>query len=493
MRVQGKILGALGMTTFALTAFAQEQPNVILFVADDLGYGSVNCNGADPALVRTPSINSLAEDGVRFTSAYTAASVSSPTRYSIITGNFPFRSGMEFGVVGPFGSLLADHTKDAIGDLFKANGYATAHIGKWHGGYGDLPQMDSTYKAYTGKLSPGPLDLGFDYHFGVPQNHGDNWGVYIENDMIYGLRTDQVEPFSRSYYRRPYIGFDAPQRVNDQVMGDLTDRAIGWIKQQDRDKPFFLMFASVSAHHPITPSEVTRGTSNCGPYGDFIQDIDYTLSELINTLEYMGIRDNTIIIFTSDNGGKLPASAETPERRAADIYGLKLNGDLRGDKHSHYEGGYRVPFLVSWPGKTVAGKVSDHPVSTADFFATFSEILDTPMPTGEGVAADSHSFAGELFEGQSADDRAPIIACDVNGVSSIIDGEWKYIYEVLPASMPQETKDRLNKNGWMNDLPALYNLKDDISETTNLVAKDPKKAAQMRAKLVDILGSKSTR
>ncbi len=212
---------------------------------------------------------------------------------------------------------------------------------------------------YTGTLKPGPLDLGFDYHFGVPQNHGDKMGVYIENDHIYGIRSDKIQPYSRTFYGPQYYGFDAPQRKNIECMEMLTEKTVDWLSRQSNDEPFFLYFAPVAVHHPITPSNYMRGKSDCGPYGDFIQDLDWSVGQIIQTLEYKGLLENSIIIFTSDNGGEIPGNRpEAPEIQAIQA-GLKINGDLRGDKHTIWEGGTRVPFIVSWPGKVKEGSVSD--------------------------------------------------------------------------------------------------------------------------------------
>ncbi|MCK4919829.1 MAG: arylsulfatase, partial [Bacteroidales bacterium] len=352
-----------------------EKPNIVFILADDFGYGSLNSYGADKNLVRTPHIETLAEQGMQFTNASTPASISSPTRYGFLTGRYPWRSSLKFGVVNPSGPLLPNPDRVTIADLLKELDYNTATIGKWHLGYGENPPID-----FTSKITPGPLDLGFDYHFGVPQNHGDMLGVYIEDDHIYGLRSKEVHPYSRTFYGTQYMGFDAPQRVNKDVMGELTDKAVEWIKQQSSDEPFFLYFAPVAVHHPITPSDHMRGMSDCGPYGDFIQDLDHSVGQLMETLEYLNLMENTIIIFTSDNGGEIPGNRpESPEQQAIG-YGFKINGDLHGDKHTIWEGGTRVPFIVSWPGKVEEGSVTHDMINLIDIFATISEITEGSLP-----------------------------------------------------------------------------------------------------------------
>ena len=304
------LVSLLAFNVFTVKAHDASKPNIIFILADDFGYTSLNCYGADKSLVRTPYIDRIAEKGMSFRNAYTAASVCTPTRYSFIMGRYPWRSALKYGTWGVEGPLLPDPDRFTIADLLKEEGYHTAAIGKWHLGYGKTGELEE----YTGTLTPGPLDLGFDYHFGVPQNHGDKMGVFIENDHIYGIRSDKIQPYSRTFYGPQYYGFDAPQRVNIECMEVLTDKTIDWLSLQSSETPFFLYFAPVAVHHPITPSNYMRGMSDCGPYGDFIQDLDWSVGRIIQTLEYKGLLDNSIIIFTSDNGGEIPGDKpEAPE------------------------------------------------------------------------------------------------------------------------------------------------------------------------------------
>jgi len=343
--------------------------------------------------------------------------------------------------------------------------------------------------AYTGKLSPGPLDLGFDYHFGVPQNHDDKLGVYIENDQIFGIRSDRVQPYSRSYYGDRYIGYDAPQRINEEVMEALTEKSINWIKQQSSEDPFFLYFASIAVHHPSTPSARMRGMSDCGPYGDFIQDLDLSVGRIIETLEYMNLLENTVIIFTSDNGGDIPGShrPDSPEIQAQN-YGLKINGELRGDKHTIYQGGCNVPFIVSWPGVVKEGTVSDEMVNLLDIFATVCDITTGTLPESKDVAPDSYSFLPALLGESNPNPRTSMVTADANGMHALRDGNWKYIDDTPPEGMPE---DRLEK---LKDFkPQLYNLSEDPGETINLYEENPIVAKKLREKLNQIRKTDYTR
>ena len=472
-----------GAALMCLAQDESQQPNIIFILADDFGYGSLNSYGAPDGLLRTPHIDRLADEGMRFTNANTPASICSPTRYGFLTGRYPWRSRLKFGVTNPIGELLPDTERVTIADWLKNKGYNTAAIGKWHLGYGKEP-LD-----YTKSMSPGPLDLGFDYHFGVPQNHDDKLGVFIENDHIYGIRSEKVNAYSRSYYGSQYIGYDAPQRVNKDVMNVLTDKSINWIKKQSKDTPFFLYFAAVAVHHPITPSDYMRGLSDCGPYGDFIQDLDFCVGKIVETLEYMNLLENTIIIFTSDNGGEIPGNKpEAPEIQAVN-YGLKINGDLKGDKHTIYQGGTNVPFIVQWPGTVSKGTSSDEMINVMDIFATVCEITDGKLPESKEIAPDSFSFLPSLVNGKVSKPRQSMVTADAAGMHAVRLGDWKYIDDTPPEGLPQKRLNQILKTF----KPQLYNLATDPAEKVNLLDEKPKKVEELKKELNRIRAAKFTR
>ncbi|MCP4610940.1 MAG: sulfatase-like hydrolase/transferase [Planctomycetes bacterium] len=454
------------------------RPNIVFILADDFGYSSLNSYGADKNLVRTPHIDRIADAGMRFTQAYTPASVCSPTRYGFLTGRYPWRTSLKSGVVNLKDPLLPNPDRVTIADWLKERGYNTAAIGKWHLGYGE--RQRGRRVNFTEKWSPGPLDLGFDYHFGVPQNHGDNFGVYIENDHIYGLRSKKVQPYSKSFYGHQYMGFDAPQRENKNVMADLTDKTVEWLKQQSKNKPFFLYFAAVAVHHPITPSDYMRGLSDCGPYGDFIQDLDLSTGRILETLKYMNLMDDTIVIFSSDNGGDIPRNAPSRPENQAIKHGLEINGKLRCDKHTIWEGGTRVPFIVSWPGKVKENTVSNDMISSMDIFATVCEITDGKLPNSKDVAPDSFSFLPSLLHSKKAHRRISMITADVKGIQAIRKGNWKYI-------------DNTSPKGKKEGKAQLYDLANDPSENVDLYDKKPEIVKELSDELDRIRRVQSSR
>lgn len=448
---------------------AAGRPNIVIILSDDFGYGSPNCYGSSTRHVRTPNLNRLAKEGIRFTDANTPSSVCSPTRYGMLTGRYCWRTSLKSGVLGINAPLHIETTRATLPGLLQRQGYRTAAIGKWHLGYG------SQTTDYTAPLRPGPLQIGFDYHFSVPQNHGDSTGVFVENDRVLGLRSDKVKPFGKTYYGRPYLGIDAPQRENDTVMEVLTGKAVDWLSRQDPKSPFFLFFTPVAVHEPTTPSAATRGSSAAGPAGDWIHDLDLSVGRILKTLDEKGLAKNTLLIFTSDNGGLLLTEGDRPEAEAYRA-GLRVNGNWRGRKHSVYEGGFRVPFLLRWPGRAPAATTSAETISLVDMLATVAAITGASLPPPTEGAEDSQNVLPAFLGKKTARPlRASIITHSAEGNFAIRQGPWKYI-EGRPAipidRVPAARRDEMQ--------PQLYNLKDDPSERHNLLDRHPEVAAKLK-------------
>lgn len=473
--------------TLRLSA-AQELPNIVIILADDLGYGSANCYGADVRHIRTPSIDQLAKEGMRFLNAYTPGSVCTPTRYALLTGRYAWRGRLKYGVLSPpEGPLLIEPELLTLPEYLKQHGYQTAHIGKWHLGYTNLENVKDLSAQ---PLEPGPRSMGFDYHFAVPNQIDWLPKVYVENESIWGLRSKGKKPYGKSSYKaQHYHGYDAPQRVTINVTQDLSDAAINWIfkvVRQNPGKPFFLYFAPVAVHNPISPSDKWRGSSGAGSYGDFIHDLDHSVGEIMDALAYSGILEDTIVIFTSDNGGDV---GQIEEQQARDK-GFKNNGDLRGDKHTIWEGGFKVPFVVRWPKMIQEGSQSDRMINIVDIYATLQELVAGKILDHNKAAPDSFGFYS-AFRGEKSEktNRLTMVMNDVKGIVAVRMNDWKYIEN--QAQRPAD-KARQEKNPSLAK-PQLYNLRQDPAEANNVINEFPEIADKMQKALDRIRSEGSER
>ncbi len=491
-------LAALLLTPLFL--HAADRPNIIVILSDDYGYGSSGCYGANPDLVRTPNIDRLAKEGRRFTDANTTSSVCSPTRYSVLTGRYCWRTSLKFEVLSTFAPLHIETTRFNMASMLKGIGYHTAAVGKWHLGYGTADDSPKWRTDYTAELSPGPLDIGFDYHFAVPSNHGDVAGVFVENRFVYGLRSGHIpagmklpgpvpddDNFQPAYDAQDMEGratakaieIDAPRRKNTKVMPELTDKAIHWIEQQDKAHPFFLYFTPVAVHSPVTPDKDIAGQSKAGPFGDWIHELDRSVGRILDALDKQGIAKDTLVIFSSDNGGvREPAQKTTPQTQALNA-GLVVNGPLRGGKHHVWEGGFKVPFIVRWPGHAAPGSTSKQMVSLADILATTADVVGEKLPPAAKGAEDSHSILPAIIGDAPAPVRQDMIVHSADGVFAIRQGPWKWI-EGIPVD---EIKPGARKAHADEYHAQLYNLQDDLAETKDVAAEHPEIAKQLAALL----------
>lgn len=481
------------------------RPNIILIFADDLGYGDLGCYGA--AKVQTPNIDKLAAEGRRFTDAHSASAVCTPSRYGLLTGEYPFRGNDDKGIWGPCGhfqSLLIDTDKLTLGQLFKNKDYATAAIGKWHLGFG-------TGKTDWNKpLRPGPLELGFDYYFGVPKVNSGYPYVYVENDGIVGYDPDDPivfkPPYSKTTTYPAEAGRKTPNKVggarqahalyDDEKTGTLlTEKAVNWINE-NKDNPFFLYFATTNIHHPFTPAPRFKGTSQCGLYGDFIHEFDWMVGELIKCLEENDLTDNTLVIVTSDNGGMFNTVGQ-----AAFKAGHRQNGDLLGFKFGVWEGGQRVPFIAKWPGKIKPNTVSGQLISSIDMLATFAAI--TGQTVEKDQLADSMNVLPALLGEPSSPLRDTLVLCPYRPTHlAVRKGKWIYIpaqgsggFKGKPGTHAAGGPTCISFVGSVNsdiengkikkDAPPaqLYNIESDVSQTKNLYTQYPEVVKEMQALL----------
>jgi len=470
-----KILG-VGTAGMVLSSCLQKKkpvdhPNIIYILADDLGYGDISTLNPD-GKIKTPNIDYLAKSGMTFTDAHSGSAVCTPTRYGILTGRYAWRSRLKSGVLAGYSPALINNNRTTVASLLKDNGYKTACIGKWHLGwnwatkngyqYSDLWNETGEHVDYSKPISNGPVDVGFNYFYGISASLDILPYCYIENEYTVIPPTQHIDRLDGyGFYRGGPIseGF-----VHEHVLPELTEKAVHYIKQQET-QPFFLYFPLTAPHTPILPSKEFQGKSGIGPYGDFVLQCDWVVKQVIDALKSIGQLDNTLLIFTSDNGCSPMANYKHLEEKGHDpsyIY--------RGTKADIFEGGHRIPFLVSWPSRIKPGKTCDNTVSLTDLVATTAEL--TGQNLLPNVGEDSYSMLPLFDEKNDRYERKSIIHHSINGSFAIRQGKWKL--NLCPGS-----------GGWSHPVPAearyselprlqLYNIVDDPEETTNLVNQYPK-------------------
>ncbi|TAN36775.1 MAG: twin-arginine translocation signal domain-containing protein [Verrucomicrobia bacterium] len=462
---QGLESGAAGATP------DKKKPNVVLILADDLGYGDVGCYGATK--IKTPNMDRLAREGRRFTNAYTPGSVCSPTRYGLLSGRYFWRNPRHpaTGVLAPSGPLLFEEDRLTLPKLFKQAGYTTGAVGKWHLGFGEWQgRIADRYDWSQEEIKPGPCEAGFDYFYGLAANAGNQPRIYIENHRFMGRKPgDKVEMVGRSDIK-PWSP-DAEYKL-DHVAGDIAHKAVEFI-ESSKDKPFFLYFATNIPHNDITPSAPFLGTSACGPYGDFIQELDTHIGQIRAALEKAGLLDNTLILFTSDNGGVVAENERLAAQWQAKQAGHAICGALRGRKHSIYEGGFRVPYIVRWAGHVPAGTESDTLLCHTDVLATCAAVLGQKLPAGAGE--DSCNALAAWQGDAKTMVRDCVVLDSAHGIFAIRQGDWKLI-ERNPA-LEEETHKKGKQAKKIKADPEnqnqLFNLAADPAETKNLWEQHP--------------------
>ena len=423
MKKQFALLAGMLALWLGVSAQNQAKPNVIIINVDDLGYGDVGCYGATK--VKTPNIDRLAAQGRRFTDFHSASAVCSPSRYALITGRYPARRNL-WGPIFYKTPLVIDTNQATIATVMKQSGYATAIIGKWHLGFGTQSPID-----WNKPLKPGPLELGFDYYYGVPILNSHPPYVYVENHHVDGLTPDDPMIYGRQAETREFPekfetaaiggGRAAHFLYDDRMVGTiLKDKAIGWIKQH-KQHPFFLYYATTNIHHPFTPAPRFIGTSQAGRYGDFIHELDWIVGEVMKTLEDEGLADNTLLILTSDNGGMLNQGGQD-----AWTAGHHQNNSLLGFKFDAWEGGHRVPFIARWPGKIKAGTVSNELLSNVDLPATLAALAGYKLQPGQ--LPDSYNGLPALTGNPAKPIRNYLVISPAFEANlAIRKGKWMYI------------------------------------------------------------------
>ncbi|MEC7566193.1 MAG: arylsulfatase [Planctomycetota bacterium] len=448
-------------------------PNIVFIMADDLGMGDLGCYNTD-SKIPTPNMDTIASQGMRFHDAHSPSAVCSPTRYGVLTGRYAWRSRLKSGVGWGYSRLLISPQRETVASLLKRQGYRTACIGKWHLGFqlpdlkADdypaanvvLPQTHPHAVDYFKPLTPGPNALGFDYFYGIPASLDMDPYVFVENDRPVRLPTAMV---AKSGHRRQngggfWRGGKAdPEFKHVDVLPVIADKAVAWIQDQDRKKPFFLYFPLSAPHTPWLPTADFKGKASAGYYGDFVNQCDHVIGQVVAALKKGGHLDHTLLVVTSDNGSHwVPGDIPKYDHRA--------NLNYRGQKADIWEGGHRVPFLVRWPGHVQPGTASHQTICLTDLMATAMEITGDPVPTGAGE--DSYSFLSALAGDDSKSERDTIVHHSVNGTFAVRIGDWKLIPDNLGSggfSAPRVVKPAEDGPGGQ-----LYNLREDPGETKNV-------------------------
>lgn len=468
---------AIFAAIFAATAAAKERPNIILILADDMGYDSVSVNNPEMGPLKTPHIDHLATQGMNFHDAHSGSAVCTPTRYGLLTGRYCWRTELKKEVLWDYGRPLIEPGRLTLPTLLRHNGYTTGMIGKWHLGLdcydangnpanADLKIDDAVWKPgegaervracaeridFTKPIGGGPLDHGFDMFFGVDLPSMPPY-AWIEGRHLTAQPT-APKPDEMFGTEGPMV----PGWKLEEILPELGKRSAEWIREQaPSDDPFFLFLSLTSPHTPISPSEPFQGKSGISDYADFIIETDAIVGQVMEALEASGEADNTLVIFTTDNG-----TAGFARFGQLEEHGVDLRHTFKGIKGQLHEGGHRVPFIVRWPGRVPAGSTSHGLICLNDIIATTAELLGTTLP--DGAAEDSTSIL-KLITGKAAHlpDRPPVVHHNYQGEFAIRQNQWKLVGDEL------------------------YNLETDPKESTDLAAKHPEIVKQLSAALTEV-------
>lgn len=467
---------------------AADKPNIIVIYTDDQGFGDASCLNPDSKF-KTPNLDRLAQEGMTFTDAHSSDSICTPSRYGLLTGRYAWRTELKRSVFGAERECLISDDRMTLASLLKSNGYHTGMVGKWHLGM-DFPG-DRANRDWSKPVLDMPLDKGFDYFWGIPASL--NYGVLAWFEGRYAkvpptqytqkkknkiaISDYRIMPPYKTELTKPGTTDElgvvkgqleiAPDFVDSECLTRFTDKAIEWIEGKADDaragKPFFLYLPYTSPHKPVIPIDQFRGKSEAGAYGDFMMETDWHVGKILDLLEREGISDDTMIIFTSDNG------PENTWKERIELHGHHSNGTYRDGKRSVYEGGHRVPFLVRWPARVQAGRQFDQPVCQTDLLATFAKMSEQTLPDSAGE--DSVSFYSTLIGGSAESNRAPMIHHSATGDFAIRAGKWKVV---------METGKRKRE---------LYELESDPRERKNLIDEHSDVADQLVGTLTQVIRS----
>ena len=473
---------------------AEQRPNIVVIYADDLGYGDVQSYNPDRGKIPTPNMDRLSAEGMKFTDAHSSSGVCSPSRYTLLTGRYHWRTRLQNGIVGRWGAPVIPPARLTIAGLAKQVGYNTGCIGKWHLGWNwPIPEEDEDYfvtappgrniefniseshrraweKVFSQAIPGGPTANGFDSYFGtdVP-----NWPpfCYIENERTIGIPSEYADPELFIKNQASVQGPAIPGWILEPILPELGNRAARYITQNSKsDSPYLLYMPLTSPHTPLSVNDAWKDKSGLNLYADFVMETDVIVGQVLAAIDSSGEAENTLVIFTSDNGCAPYIGVDDLESK-----GHYPSGPLRGYKSDVWEGGHRVPFIVRWPGVVAEGTINNQLVHQADLIATFAELFEQNLPDDAGE--DSFSILSLLL-GENRSVRQNAVSCSSKGLPGIRIGEWKLI--LGPGS-----------GGWAKgseDQPIqLYNLKNDLAETRNLADSNPDRVVDMQGVLESLI------
>ncbi len=467
-----RCLAVLFASSAWVYAEQRRPPNIIVILSDDVGWGDLGCYGSTQ--IKTPSLDALARQGMRFTDAHASAAVCTPTRYSMLTGQYSWRVdavGLNKGVANGGSPLLIPTTTVTLPKLLKTAGYRTGAIGKWHLGFGN------SKPDYNKDLTPGPLEIGFDEFFGFPATNDRIPTVFIRDHRV--LNLDPQDPIEYTYQapaepnsplkkyssggsRIGWVSGGKAAQWKDTELTDTFTREVVAFVERNQKNPFFLYYAPHNVHAPAVPNPRFAGSSGLSKRADTLVELDWSVGELMKTLERLKLSEDTLVIFSSDNGAYI-----------TDEKGHKPNGPWRGEKSQLWEGGHRGPLIAHWPGQIPPG-ISDELVSLIDLPATAAAIVGSKLAAG--VAPDSFNLLPLLLGKPNPHPREHLIVMSGNGALAVRHGKWKYIPDLKTA------------NGWKSSgktdeatsaKAGLYNLENDRGEVTNLSVKEPEIAGRL--------------
>ena len=480
---------SLGLISQVGEARAVEKPNIVLILADDLGYGDLGCYNRD-SKIPTPYLDELARGGMRFTDAHSPSSVCSPTRCALLTGRYSWRTRLQRNVLGPWDGPLIPPERLTVGKLLQQHGYSTACIGKWHLGltYATTDGQPPTSRGnpmtnvdFTKPIADGPTTRGFDRYFGTPVPNYPPY-CFVENDHTVGLPTERA---SGGLFNIP--GPMVPGWKLENILPELTRHATQWIDDTAKtQKPFFLYFALTSPHYPVVPAPAFIGKSKAGAYGDFVHQTDWSIGQVLEALKRNNVADNTLVIFTSDNGPEVTGEVNPGAYDRVQQFRHRSAGELRGAKRDVWEGGHRVPFITRWPGKTPTQSVSDETMCHVDLMATVAAILGAKLP--DNTAEDSVNVLPVLLgERRSAPFREATVHHSAQGKFAIRKGDW-----VLIDAPGGDDNGARGEPKWMKDERGytnhnqpgeLFNVREDLPERHNRFADQPQLVGELKALL----------